>query len=282
VNVSEFARRAGLSPSGVRWYESVGILPVPARRDNGYRDYTDADLGRLTLVLTLRRLGLKPDAAGQIARKCFEGGAIEPDLESLILDQRHAIALRREELQRLEVELRDLQTTIGATSHTRRPADGPTGAPISVLFVCNGNSARSQIAEALLWRFGGPDFEALSAGTVPKALHPLAVSVLAEIGIDWSAARAKPVEGFLRRRLDYVITLSDSAREACPALPGPHSALHWHLEDPASVEGTATARMNAFRETRAELSIRLPPFIEIARRAVGRPSITAGYIRKEP
>ena len=277
MNVSEFARRAGLSPSGVRWYEAVGILPAPARRRNGYRDYTDADLGRLTLVLTLRRLGLKPEAAGAIARKCFEGGAIGPDLESVVLDQRRAIALRREELQRLEVELRDLETTIDAT---RQPHARFAG-PISVLFVCNGNSARSQIAEALLGRFGGRDFEALSAGTAPKALHPLAIRVLAEVGIDWRDAVAKPVHAFIDRRLDYVITLSDSARESCPALQGPHSSLHWHLDDPALVAGPEDERMAAFRDTRAELAIRLPPFIEIARRAVDRPSIADGYTTKE-
>jgi DNA-binding transcriptional MerR regulator len=72
VNVSELARRAGLLASGVRWYESEGILPVPARGGNGYRVYSDTDLGRLTLILTLRRLGLKPDAAGAIARKSHE------------------------------------------------------------------------------------------------------------------------------------------------------------------------------------------------------------------
>jgi arsenate reductase (thioredoxin) len=277
VNVSEFARRAGLSASGVRWYESVGILPAPARRRNGYREYTDADLGRLTLVLTLRRLGLKPEAAGEIARKCYEGGAIGADLEALVTDQRRAIALRREELERLEVELRDLETTIDGTRQARTRFAGP----ISVLFVCNGNSARSQIAEALLKRLGGRDFEALSAGTAPKVLHPLAIRVLAEVGIDWRHAVAKPVQGFLDRRLDYVITLSDSARENCPALPGPHSSLHWHLDDPASVDGQLEERLAAFRDTRAELSIRLPPFIEIARRAVGRPSLAAGYKRKE-
>jgi DNA-binding transcriptional MerR regulator len=63
VNVSTLARRAGISPSGVRWYEAAGILPRPVRRRNGYRDYDDADLARLTLVLTLRRLGLAPAGA---------------------------------------------------------------------------------------------------------------------------------------------------------------------------------------------------------------------------
>jgi arsenate reductase len=285
VNVSEFARRAGLSPSGVRWYESIGILPAPARRGNGYREYSDADLGRLTLVLTLRRLGLKPEAAGEIARKCFDGGAIGPDLEALVHHQRRAIADQREALIRLEVELADLERTVAATAPARSLRPGSGARPITVLFVCNGNSARSQIAEALLGRFGGPDFEALSAGTQPKALHPLAVRILAEVGIDWAGAHAKSIEtivaSLIGRRLDYLITLSDSARESCPTLPGPHSSLHWHLDDPAAVEGPEQVRLDAFRETRAELSIRLPPFIEIARRAVGHPSATVGYPRKE-
>jgi arsenate reductase len=279
MNVSELARRAGLSPSGVRWYESVGILPAPPRRQNGYREYSDSDVSRLTLVLTLRRLGLRPEAAGEIARRCFEGGAITAELEAVVAAQREAIVRHREALVRLELELSDLETTIAAAGPPR--GLGRQASPISVLFVCNGNSARSQIAEALLARFGGSDFEAMSAGTHPKALHPLAVRILAEVGIDWSAAGAKPVERFLDRRLDYVITLSDSAREACPELPGPHGSLHWHLDDPAAVDGSEEVRLEAFRATRAELSIRLQPFIEIARRAAGRPT-SSGHPRKEP
>jgi len=271
MNVSELAKRAGLSASGVRWYESVGILPSPARRANGYRDYTEADLSRLTLVLSLRRLGLRPEAAGEIARKCLEGGAITADLEALVLDQHRAIARQRESLLRLEAELHDLEKTISAARYTGSVRADTNPGPISVLFVCNGNSARSQIAEALLGRFGGATFDAMSAGTSPKALHPLAVRALGEVGIDWSRAKAKHIERFLHRRFDYVITLSDSAREACPTLTGPHSSLHWHLDDPAAVEGSESVRLDAFRDTRTELSIRLRPFIEIARRAAGGP-----------
>ena len=79
----------------------------------------------------------------------------------------------------------------------------------------------------------------------------------------------KPVTELLDQPLDYVITLSNSAREECPAFPGPHSSLHWHLEDPAAVEGSEEERLEAFRATRTELSVRLRPFIEIARRAAG-------------
>jgi arsenate reductase (thioredoxin) len=75
------------------------------------------------------------------------------------------------------------------------------------------------------------------------------------------------VAELLNEPIDYVITLSNAAREECPTLPGPHSALHWHLDDPAAVEGREETRLDAFRATRTELSVRLRPFIEIARRA---------------
>ena len=268
MNISVLARRAGISPSGVRWYEAAGILPTPVRRPNGYRAYTDADLSRLRLILTLRRLGLAPAEAGRLAKRCIDGGiAVDGDLGATLEAQRRAIARQREELERAEIELGDLETTIAAAGRARGSV---TRNRIGVLFICNGNSARSQIAEGLLQRFGGRDFEAASAGTRPKALHPLAVRVLAEVGIDWGGRRAKSVEDLLTRRFDYVITLSDSAREACPELPGPHSSLHWHLDDPAAVEGSEDERMEAFRATRSELSLRLRPFIEIARRAAGR------------
>jgi len=261
VNISTFARRAGISPSGVRWYEDAGVLPKPTRRDNGYREYSDADLSRLTLILALRRLGLTPAEAGALVDRCLEGEAIDPALTVTLEEQRRAIARQREELERLEIELVDLERTLEAVQ--------ASAVPIAVLFVCNGNSARSQIAEALLARFGDPDFGAASAGTSPKQVHDLAVRVLAEIGIDWQEARAKPVADLLDRRFDYVITLSNSAREECPKLPGPHSSLHWHLEDPSTVEGPEEQRLDAFRATRADLTARLRPFIEIARRAAG-------------
>jgi protein-tyrosine-phosphatase len=273
MKISVLARRAGISASGVRWYEAAGILPRPERRHNGYRQYSEADLARLTMILTLRRLGLSPADAGQLAERCFVGDAGDPSLTATLALQHRRIAQQREELERLELELIDLERTMAVADPARHrpPLD-----PIHVLFVCNGNSARSQIAEALLDRFGGSDFEAASAGTQPKSVHPLAVQVLAEIGIDWQGKRAKSVNELLERRFDYVITLSNSAREACPTLPGPHGALHWHLEDPAAIEGDTDERLEAFRATRTELSVRLRPFIEIARRAAGRLPVISG------
>jgi arsenate reductase len=144
-----------------------------------------------------------------------------------------------------------------------------TDHPIRVLFVCTGNSARSQIAEALLEHFGAADFAVDSAGTEPKGVNPFSVQVLAEVGIDWSAATSKPLEPFLSQPFDYVITVCDRARQACPVFPGSGNSLHWGLEDPAEVEGSDDEKLAAFRRTRQELTQRLRPFIEIARRTAG-------------
>lgn len=146
----------------------------------------------------------------------------------------------------------------------------PPTTPIRVLFVCTHNSARSQIAEALLERFGGEDFEVHSAGTEATRVNPYAVRVLAEEGIDWSAARSKVITEFLDQRFDYVITVCDRARETCPVFPGSENTLHWGLDDPSEVEGTDEERLEAFRRTRAEVTTRLRPFIEMALRAAGR------------
>jgi len=263
VNVSELARRAGLSPSGVRWYESVGVLPAAARGPNGYREYSAHDLRLLQLVASLRRLGLPPAEAGRLARLCLDRGSLDNEVPAALEEHRRAIAQQRQELDRLEFEIRDLEATIAST---RRGSDEGTSpeSPISVLFLCNGNSGRSQMAEALLRRHGGSAFAASSAGISPRPLSEYAVQVLSEVGIDWSAARSKSVEGFTGQKFDYVVTLSDSAREQCPQLPGPHNSLHWRIDDPADAVGAEAARLNAYRQTIGELTLRLRPFIELA------------------
>lgn len=139
--------------------------------------------------------------------------------------------------------------------------------PIRVLFICTGNSARSQLAEAILGQMGGPDFEVRSAGTEPKGVNPYALRVLAELGIDWSKAHSKAVGEFIDQPWDHVITVCDRARQACPVFPGEHDALHWGLEDPAEVEGTDEEKLAAFRATRRELVDRIRPFVELARRS---------------
>ncbi len=149
----------------------------------------------------------------------------------------------------------------------------PRQAPIRVLFVCTGNSARSIIAETLLRDVGGIDFEVASAGTQPKGVNPLTVRALAEVGLDAGGARSKSVEEFLGRRFDYVITVCDDAREACPVFPGRHTQLHWSYPDPAAVTGADDQRLRAFRAVRDDMLSRLTDFAEHARRArAGQPA----------
>ncbi len=272
MRVSELAERAGIAPSAVRWYEAVGILPPATRQANGYREYADEDLARLRLVVSLRRLGLGPEDAGRMARLCLEHGELDRDLAPLIADQRGAIARQRIDLDRLDDELIDLEATIAAAGRARGTRkDRPmSGSPIRVLFVCTGNSARSQLAEAILGRLGGSDFEVFSAGTEPKGVNPYSLRVLHDAGIDWSDARSKSVDEFLDQPFDYVITVCDRARQSCPVFPGVHNTLHWGLEDPAEVEGSDAERLAAFEKTYMELNQRIRPFIEVALRAAGR------------
>jgi arsenate reductase len=149
------------------------------------------------------------------------------------------------------------------------------GAPIRVLFVCTGNSARSQFAEAILRRLGGSDFDVSSAGTHPGVVNPFTVRALAEIGIDWSAARSKSVVEFLDERFDYVITVCDQAREACPVFPGEHASIHWGFDDPAAATGTDDERLAVFRRVLGEVTLRIRPFVDVARRAHGRTAALA-------
>jgi len=272
MKVSELAERAGIAASAVRWYESVGILPPATRKANGYRDYADDDLARLRLVVSLRRLGLGPEDAGRMARVCLEHGEVDRDLAPLIAEQRAAIARQHDDLDRLDGELVDLEATIAAAgrARSRRKEPAMSEAPIRVLFVCTGNSARSQMAEAVLGRLGGQDFQVYSAGTEPKGVNPYTIRVLDDAGIDWSAARSNSVVEFAGQAFDYVITVCDRARQTCPVFPGAHNTLHWGLEDPAEVEGSEAERLGAFQQTYMQLHQRMRPFVEVALRAAGR------------
>jgi arsenate reductase len=270
MKIAELARRAGIAASAVRWYESQGVIPEAPRQDNGYRDYREEDLARLRLVVSLRRLGLGPEDAGRLARLCLERGGVDLDLGPLLADQRLAIARQRGDLDRLEGELLDLEMTIAAAGRASRKERPVSDAPIRVLFVCTHNSARSQIAEALLEHYGRDDFEVFSAGTEATRVNPYAVRVLRDLGIDWSQAQSKTIDRFLDQHFDYVITVCDRARATCPVFPGSANSLHWGLDDPSEVDGTDEEKLAAFRRTQVEISARLRPFVEVALRAAGR------------
>lgn len=142
-----------------------------------------------------------------------------------------------------------------------------TDRPIRVLFVCAGNSARSLMAEALLRHSGGTDFEVHSAGTDPRGVNPLTLRVLDEAGIDASQARSKSVDEYLGQTFDYVVTVCDQARQACPVFPGVHESLHWGYQDPAEATGTEAERLAVFRRVFIQIGERINQFVPLARRA---------------
>ena len=137
---------------------------------------------------------------------------------------------------------------------------------IRMLVLCTGNSARSQMAEGLLRHEGGDRFDVVSAGTHPTRLRPEAVAAMQELGIDISAYWSKPVEAFVGREFDYVITVCDSARESCPAFPAKTERIHWSIDDPAAIEGGDLARLAAFRQARDDLRIRIQRWITSKKR----------------
>lgn len=122
-----------------------------------------------------------------------------------------------------------------------------------VLFLCTGNSARSQMAEGYLRHVAGDRFEAMSAGIEPKGLNPLAVEVMLEIGVDISQQKSKDVVSLLGQPVPYVVTVCDDAKERCPIFPGTWKFLHWSFEDPAQATGTHAERLAVFRRVRDEI-----------------------------
>ncbi|MFG1694223.1 ArsR family transcriptional regulator [Nonomuraea sp. NPDC049309] len=157
---------------------------------------------------------------------------------------------------------RDLLVRAGAALHPGLrlipaapppPPDGPAAPPpVRVLFLCTGNSSRSQMAEAILRHLGGPRVEVASAGSAPKPLHPDAVRVMHERGLDMTGHRPKHLDELADRRFDRVITLCDRVREVCPEFPGAPEVTHWSLPDPA-----AEGEYAAFVRTADELTTRI-------------------------
>lgn len=123
----------------------------------------------------------------------------------------------------------------------------------SVLFVCTHNSARSQMAEGWLRHLAGDRYDVKSAGTEPGGVNPLAVRVMAEVGIDLAEHRSEHVDQYLDPPADYVVTVCDSAREACPYVPAQRSVLHQSFEDPSAATGPEAERLALFRRVRDEI-----------------------------
>jgi len=124
----------------------------------------------------------------------------------------------------------------------------------TVLILCTGNSARSQMAEGLLRHDAGDRFEVSSAGTRPSPIRPEAIQVMQEIGVDISGHRSKSVDEFATRDFDYVLTVCDNANESCPIYPGHHGKrIHHNFQDPAATAGSSEERLAAFRRIRDQI-----------------------------
>lgn len=128
---------------------------------------------------------------------------------------------------------------------------------IRILVLCTGNSCRSQMAEALFRHFGAGKVEAFSAGLKPKAVHPKAIQVMQELGIDISHQKSNHLSEFLSEQFDYVITVCDNAASNCPVFPGEAERLHWPFDDPDKATGSEDEILSEFRRVRDEIATRI-------------------------
>ena len=144
-----------------------------------------------------------------------------------------------------------------ATAAPERPYTEGSRRRSRVLFLCTGNSARSQIAEALLEHMSAGAIRAASAGSHPKALHPNAIRVMHKRGIDISSNRTKHLDEFRADRFDTVITLCDRVREVCPAFPSQPELVHWSIPDPALADASDRRSYPAFERTAADIETRI-------------------------
>jgi protein-tyrosine-phosphatase len=231
----EFLRLAG---EPVRWQ----LLRELARSDRHVRELTDL-VGRPQNLVSYH-LGKLRSAGLVVAHRSSADGR----------DVYYTVALGR---------FSELLAATGQSLHPglqlalAAPAAVPPGRPVRLLFLCTGNSARSQIAEALAVARSEGLAEAFSAGSHSKPVHPHAARVLGERGISFGDRRSKHLSTFAAARFDYVITLCDKVREVCPEFPGHPGHLHWSIPDPAASGGDDQATLAAFRRVAAELDARI-------------------------
>jgi arsenate reductase len=142
--------------------------------------------------------------------------------------------------------------------------------PTRVLFLCTHNSSRSQMAEGLLRARGGECYVAMSAGTHPRAVHPLAIAVMREIGIEISEAaghRAKSIDELGGQPFDLVVTVCDEAAEECPFFAGARRQVHWSFPDPSAATGSEEERLAVFRQVRDAIAARIDAWLAESGRA---------------
>lgn len=232
-----FARLAG---HPVRW----ALLAELARSDRQVNELTGR-LGAPQALVSYHLARLREGGLVSARRSSFDGRAsyyridlprCGEELSALGRALHPGLALRRD------------QPTVAARGRQHKTR---------VLFACTGNGARSQIAEALLQHLAGDRMTVVSGGSHPKPVHPNAVRVLAERGIDIGSRRSKPLSRFEDRRFHVVVTLCDRVREACPEFSTRAEAIHWSIEDPGRAEGDDDATYPQFQALAYDLESRL-------------------------
>lgn len=133
---------------------------------------------------------------------------------------------------------------------------------LKVMFLCTGNSCRSQMAEGFARHYGKDIIEPYSAGLLASRVHPRAIEVMREIGIDISGQSSKEIDPEILNKMDVIITLCANAEASCPMTPPHIKKIHWPIDDPVGVIGTEEVIMDAFRRARDEIKMRVLKFIE--------------------
>ncbi len=131
-----------------------------------------------------------------------------------------------------------------------------------VLFICTGNSCRSQMAEGLLRHLAGDRFQVYSAGTHPSRVHPMSIAVMSEIGIDISTHTSDPIDSYLHAGIDIVITVCDQANRLCPTFPGQVERIHWSIDDPFRNWDSNPAHLTPHRDTRDIIHKHIKDFLK--------------------
>jgi ArsR family transcriptional regulator, arsenate/arsenite/antimonite-responsive transcriptional repressor / arsenate reductase (thioredoxin) len=249
-------------------------LPPPALKLLGHNlrwqlavSLTNTDLRVQELV---ERLGQPQNLVSYHLHKLLEIGVVR---------EHRSIADARSVYYSLDLDrLKEILSATGEALHPGLWANVPAGDMaavhyplLRVLFICTHNSARSQMAEGILRARSAGQIEVFSAGTHPSGVHPLAVQVLAQMGIDISGQRSKNLDVFNGQSFDYVITVCDRARELCPVYPGDPVMIHWSIPDPVEVTGTDPERMQAFRSVAAQLATRVRYFLLALQKAPDQP-----------
>lgn len=197
--------------------------------------------------------------------------------EAAILTERRSAADGRDVYYHLDVEhLQTLYVDVGQTllpllmmpvsSSAKSVTTHADRSPIRILFLCTHNSARSQLAEAITRHIGGSGVVVSSAGTEPAQVHPLALAVLADKQIAADHLTSKHMDTFAGQTFDYVITVCDRAREACPTFPNHPELLHWSFPDPSAITSSPLEQRRAFDETAQQLMTRVRLLMTIIER----------------